>query len=511
MLFNSYEFIFFFFPVTVYIFHLIGKQGHSQIAITWLVGASLFFYGWWNPAYLWLIVFSIVFNYRAGVSLGRPHNGPKPRLILIFSIMFNLTLLGYFKYVNFFIENINLLTNSNIFFSQIILPLAISFFTFQQITYLVDAFRGEIQGYNFLHYCLFVTFFPQLIAGPIVHHKEMLPQFLRNINCRIREEHLAAGMTIFAIGLFKKVVLADGIAVYATPIFDLAELGVVMTLFEAWGGALAYTFQLYFDFSGYSDMAIGLARMFGVRLPLNFNSPYKATSINEFWSRWHITLSRFLRDYLYIPLGGNRKGGGRHLANLMITTLIGGVWHGAGWTFVLWGGLQGVYLVINHGWHKICRTGRKSKLSSFFGWAVTMLAVVVSWVPFRADSLDGAKNILVTMFFGHGISLPSKLSGKIGNFEPWFIEHGVIFDGTLHNGFFPVEGIFWILVLLLVSIALPNTQQIMLETHKNETPELRYQWMIWKPSLAWVIITAGILLISVLSLSKASEFLYFQF
>jgi alginate O-acetyltransferase complex protein AlgI len=333
MLFNSYTFIFIFLPITLLVFFSIGGKGHHRIAIAWLVAASLFFYGWWNPAYLSLILGSILFNYAVGVALSNLQAQSSAshltkKIILSFGILVNLFLLAYFKYANFFVDNLNSLSGSNFHLQTIILPLAISFFTFQQITYLVDAYKGETREYNFLHYCLFVTFFPQLIAGPIVHHREMLPQFVKNTIYKFNHQHLAIGLTIFFIGLFKKVVLADGVAVYATPVFEAAEQGVMLTFFEAWAGALAYTFQLYFDFSGYSDMAIGIARMFGIRLPLNFNSPYKSVNIIEFWRRWHITLSRFLRDYLYIPLGGNRKGKFRRYINLMITMLLGGLWHG---------------------------------------------------------------------------------------------------------------------------------------------------------------------------------------
>ena len=333
MLFNSHIFIFFFLPITLLVFHQIGRRGKHRLAISWLVAASFFFYGWWNPPYLGLILISILFNYVLGVSLSRI---PRKTLLIV-GISGNLALLGYFKYANFFTDTLNALTDANIALQQIVLPIAISFFTFQQITYLVDAYRGETQEYNFLHYCLFVTFFPQLIAGPIVHHKEMLPQFAEKSLYKIKADNLAVGVTIFIIGLFKKVILADGIAVYATPMFDAAEWYDSLTFFEAWCGALAYSLQLYCDFSGYSDMAIGIARMFGVKLPINFYCPYKAHNIIEFWRRRHITLSRFLRDYLYFPIGGNRRGVSRRYVNVMITMLLGGLWHGAGWTFVVWG------------------------------------------------------------------------------------------------------------------------------------------------------------------------------
>ncbi len=525
MLFNSYTFIFLFLPITLLGFHLLGKEGYYRTAIAWLAGASLFFYGWWNPAYLALILFSIVFNYGVGVSLGYTPNSPQKKPVLFFGVASNLGLLGYYKYANFFIENVNAITGAEILLDQIVLPLAISFFTFQQITYLVDVYRGEVKEHNFLHYCLFVTFFPQLIAGPIVHHKEMLPQFAQVITYRLRAKHLAVGFTIFAIGLFKKVVLADGIAVYAAPVFEIAEFNVALTFFEAWGGALAYSFQLYFDFSGYSDMAIGLARMFGVRLPLNFNSPYKAVSIIDFWRRWHLTLSRFFRDYLYIPLGGQRKGKIRHLANLAITMLLGGLWHGAGWTFVFWGGLHGLFLVINHVWNnakiKIMGAERTpSQAGKLIGWMITMFAVVVAWVPFRASSIEGASNILAGMMGINGrLSLPSSLTGKLGEIEPWLIEHGVLFNGLSYNHIYnePKIVILWIIFLLLTATLFPNTQQLLrryrpvLKTNKNALPRSRYPWMEWRPTLPWTLFITSIFVTAVLSLNQVSEFLYFQF
>ncbi len=522
MLFNSYVFLFAFLPVTLLGFHLIGKQGHHRVAISWLVGASLFFYGWWNPAYLGLILGSILFNYAVGVALlGRPN-----KLTLFLGVAANLGVLGYFKYANFFIDNINSLVGSDIILEQIILPLGISFFTFQQITYLVDAYRGETREYNFLHYCLFVTFFPQLIAGPIVHHKEMLPQFAKDALHGLKSKNLAVGFTIFIIGLFKKVVLADGIAVHATSVFDGAENGVYLTFFEAWGGALAYSFQLYFDFSGYSDMAIGLARMFGIRLPLNFNSPYKAISIIDFWRRWHITLSRFLRDYLYIPLGGNRKGETRRFTNLMITMLLGGLWHGAGWNFILFGLAHGTYIVICGAWVKVKKSISNNRIikstvaANSIGRVITFLAVVLAFVPFRAESMDGTSNMLTAMLGGHGLSLSPLLIGRIGNAEQWLLEHGVVFHGMFHNHVFgadPRWGIAWVVTLLLASTLLPNTQQLLrryrpaLETYKNEIPCLRHRWAEWRPTAPWALITFGIFIITILSLTQASEFLYFQF
>ena len=521
MLFNSYEFVFVFLPTVLFGFHLIGKQGHHRVAIAWLVGASLFFYGWWNPAYLSLMLFSILFNYSIGISLSNT-SGHKlsSKAILTIGVATNLAVLGYYKYANFFIDNLNALSDSNLILHKVILPLAISFFTFQQIAYLVDAYRGETREYSFLHYCLFVTFFPQLIAGPIVHHKEMLPQFAKDVVYKLRSKHLAIGITIFALGLFKKVVLADGVSVYATPVFDAAEAGVMLTFFEAWAGALAYTFQLYFDFSGYSDMAIGIARMFGIRLPLNFNSPYKATSIIDFWRRWHITLSRFLRDYLYIPLGGGRKGKVRRHINIMITMILGGLWHGAGWTFILWGALHSFYLMINHGWRAIFKSRNKTKIGSFIAWTITFMAVVISWVPFRAESILGANNMLKSMAGVNGISLPIRLENIFVNYGLSFSDNLITFDGMFHNGLLYANhyvAVLWIFLLLLMSTFFPNVQQLMrnhkpaLETYSEEISKSGYKWAEWKQTRLWALFISIIIVISILSLSGESEFLYFQF
>lgn len=516
MLFNSPLFIFIFLPITVLGFYLIGGREHHRIAVSWLVGASFFFYGWWNATYTVLLLVSILFNYAAGTLLSEN----RQKVILLMGVVANLGLLGYFKYANFFIDNINVLIGSDIVFDRVILPLAISFFTFQQITYLVDAYRGEAREYDFLHYCLFVTFFPQLIAGPIVHHREMLPQFARDTIYSLRAKHVAVGLTIFAIGLFKKVVLADGVAVYGTPVFAVAEANVAMNFFEAWVGALAYSLQLYFDFSGYSDMAIGLARMFGIRLPLNFNSPYKATSIIDFWRRWHITLARFLREYLYIPLGGSRKGTLRLLLSLMITMLLGGLWHGAGWTFVLWGGLHGFYLVINHSWRKLNWTKKRTKLRIFIARIITMLAVIVAWVPFRSESMNGTMNMLGTMTGARGISLPSSMIGISGPLEQWLTELGFSFKGMFNNmviGDDPRGGVTWIIALFLIATLLPNTQQLMrryrpaFETYKGEIFPLPYQWMEWRPTFLWASFITGIFIIALINLTQESEFLYFQF
>jgi D-alanyl-lipoteichoic acid acyltransferase DltB (MBOAT superfamily) len=527
MLFNSFEFVFLFLPITLLGFYLISKNKlaiQQQIPLAWLVITSLFFYGWWNPKNLPLIIISMLCNYGIGYLLGNKlNNHIRKKTILILGIGFNLALIGYFKYANFFVENFNQVIGTDFNLGKIILPLGISFFTFQQIAYLVDAYQGETKEYSLLKYVLFVSYFPQLIAGPIVHHRDILPQFKKSEIYRFNSEILAIGLTIFVAGLFKKVIFADSIAEYANLAFNAVAKGIELTFSESWIGALAYTLQLYFDFSGYSDMAIGAAYMFGIRLPLNFNSPYKAISIVDFWRRWHITLSNFLRDYLYIPLGGNRKGKVRRYSNLMITMLLGGLWHGAGWTYIFWGGLHGIYLVINH----LYRSFRKSIghdlkqdgwLLKGIGWLVTFLAVVVSWVFFRADSFATAISILRSMIGLNGIQLPVFLEPHLAFMRNW----GVGFLGfTMDVGISQKYATFGVLLLLLISWFTPNTQQWMgiYNPTLNQTTSFEHQgWLQkfwqnlpWKPNNIWTVIMAGITTASLLCFTRVSEFLYFQF
>jgi alginate O-acetyltransferase complex protein AlgI len=348
-------------------------------------------------------------------------------------------------------------------FAEIILPLGISFFTFTQIAFLVDAASGEAKEFDFIHYSLFVSYFPHLIAGPILHHKDMMPQFGKANAYRLNWDYLCIGLTVFALGLFKKVVLADGVVLYTTPVFAAAEQGDVLNLFQAWGGALAYTLQLYFDFSGYSDMAIGLSYMLGVRLPLNFNSPYKATSISDFWRRWHMTLSRFLRDYLYVPLGGNRKGRARRYLNLMATMLLGGLWHGVGWTYIIWGGLHGFYLIVHQAWQAarswLGHDLTPSCTSRFLGITTTFLAVLVGWVFFRAQTLEDALSILRAMAGVNGATLPDAIALHAGGVATWLAKLGVVFTPAGGHDF--LMNFVWVAALLPVVFLAPNTQQIM--------------------------------------------------
>ncbi|MBI3560727.1 MAG: MBOAT family protein [Gammaproteobacteria bacterium] len=511
MLFNSYEFIFLFLPITLGVFYILGARGQQKVALAWLVLASLFFYGWWNPLYLALIVPSIVVNYILGVSLSvQPR-----RWVLVGGLAANLAVLGYFKYANFFITTLSLATGSQWVIGSIVLPLGISFITFQKIAYLVDAYRGETREYDFLRFCLFVTFFPQLIAGPIVHHKEIIPQFRRRGVYHLRPARLATGVSIFVIGLLKKVLIADGLARFSTMAFDAVTQGIALSFFEAWRGALAYSLQLYFDFSGYSDMALGLALMVGVRLPLNFNSPYKAVNIIDFWRRWHMTLSRFLREYVYLPLGGNRRGKPRRYLNLMATMLLGGLWHGAGWTFVAWGGLHGIYLVINHAWQGLQqRWGRSadtsSRLGRFVGRCITFSAVTVGWVFFRAEDFSSARRMLAGMAGINGVIWPQADRAALGPLADlvsawgWQFQPLRYFDGS--------GNLIMMILMVLLVWWLPNTQQIMAAYRPAVQPVKKIQcWPRWRMSTAWAVVIAIGGLVAVLRLSHVSEFLYFRF
>ncbi len=515
MLFNSYIFIFVFLPATLAGFFLLGRFSPA-FAAAWLTAASLFFYGWWNPLYVGLLALSICFNYACGVSIARAGTAGARKRMLIFAVTVNLAVLAYYKYANFFLTNINEVAGSALSFAEIVLPLGISFFTFTQIAFLADVYYGKAREFNFVHYGLFVTYFPHLIAGPVLHHAEMMPQFRERATYRFSWENTAVGLTIFVIGLFKKVMLADGVGAYAKPVFDAAAAGVQLSALEAWCGALAYTFQLYFDFSGYSDMAIGLSRLFGIVLPLNFHSPYKAANIIDFWRRWHMTLSRFLRDYLYIPLGGNRKGQVRRYMGLMATMILGGLWHGAGWTFVLWGTLHGVYLAINHGWRALRRRlghdiGHTTRWGRACGVLLTFIAVVVGWVLFRSADLAAAGVMLKAMAGGNGLVLPDFWLPKWGATGAWLAGHGVRFGDT-HD---LVGGgvVNWIWILLLVVWLAPNTQQIL----GAYRPALalfneRYQgWIAWRPVPLYALLAALLALLAIFNLHKQSEFLYFQF
>ncbi|WP_035383250.1 MBOAT family O-acyltransferase [Ferriphaselus sp. R-1] len=515
MLFNTYAFIFLFLPLSLVGFFQLAKLSHAWAA-GWLAAASLLFYGWWNPVYVGLLMASILGNYSFGWWIAKAQDQRRRHRLLTLAIVLDLLLLAYFKYANFFLQSLGEVAGTHLGLQEIVLPLGISFFTFTQIAFLVDTYQGKVKEFNFVHYTLFVTYFPHLIAGPVLHHKEMMPQFSHAATYRFSYKNLAVGLSIFTIGLFKKVLLADNIAFYVPLAFDAPAAGVQLTFVEAWGGALCYALQLYFDFSGYSDMAIGISRMFGVVLPLNFHSPYKAVNIIEFWRRWHMTLSRFLRDYLYFPLGGNRKGKARRYVNLAATMLLGGLWHGAGWNFVIWGGLHGIYLSINHGWHALRRTFGQdpavalSRPMHLLSGLITFLAVTIAWVFFRASDLHTAVAILESMLGFHGITIPDNWFTHIPALYAWLDARHAFAPG---NGLATGGMINWIWILLLIVWLGPNTQTIMQNFRPAlDAPHLAARTLLlWRPNFLAALFIWGLLFVALINLSQQSTFLYFQF
>jgi alginate O-acetyltransferase complex protein AlgI len=508
MLFSSYTFLLQFLPAVVLAFAA-ARRHSPRAGILVLAGASLLFYGTWRPVYLLLLVASIAVNFSLGLRMEDPL---RRRATGMFGVALNLALLGYFKYTNFVLDSLNTLTGVPLPFFNIVLPLGISFFTFQQIAYLVDVMRGARVERDIVSYTLFVSFFPHLIAGPLVHHAEMIPQFKRGRSGR--SAVLAArGLAIFAAGLFKKVVIADNLAQFVSPVFAHLDAGGSVTTPWAWLATLAYTFQIYFDFSGYSDMAVGLALLFGIRLPVNFRSPYKAASIIEFWRRWHITLSRFLRDYLYIPLGGNRLGEQRRYLNLMVTMLLGGLWHGAGWNFFVWGGLHGLYICANHLW-QVWR-GTRTNLSTAegtakrfsiafttgFSWAITFFAVVMAWVFFRARTAGGALQMLGGLF---GFEAGSSAYTSPGILRLMDLPILVGEERLLLIGGSAVA------LALGIALGLPNVPQLF-GYREYRRAAGRPVWLRWRPNTAWALLSALALAISLFGMWQRLEFLYFQF
>ena len=463
MLFNSYEFILLFLPLTFLIYFILANKFEYTYAKVFLGFSSLFFYSWWNINYLPLILLSIFFNFFiVKLFLLENKKNYNKKLFLTFGIIVNLLLLAYFKYMNFFVDNLNLFTDSNFTLPNIILPLAISFFTFQQISYLVDSYKGYTKEYRLLDYIVFVTFFPQLIAGPIVHHKEMMPQFRDKDKKRINYENISKGLFIFSIGLFKKVVIADSFSSYVSNGFDVQEK---LTFLEAWITSLSYTFQLYYDFSAYSDMAIGLALLFNIKLPINFNSPYKSRNIQDFWRRWHITLSRFLKDYVYIPLGGNKVAEISMYRNLLITFFLAGIWHGAGWTFIFWGLLHAFAIIIYRIYSKL-----EYKMNFVLAWFLTFNFLNITWIFFRAKDFDDAIKVLKGLLGFNGIGLSSIMYFK-------YI-------------------ILALIITLLITLFTKNT----LEKAEN-----------FKADYKTLLFISFLFSVSLLYLTRVSEFLYFNF
>lgn len=403
MLFNSLEYLLLFLPLVTIVYFYLNRFDWVTAAKVWLVLASFVFYCRLIPVFGVLLIASILFNFFMGRQIHRAidRNTGNSKVWLIFALAVNLGVLGYFKYANFFVDTVVALTGMNLSLAKIVLPLGISFFTFTQIAYLVDVYRRIAHEYNLIHYFLFVTYFPHLVAGPILHHKEMMPQFADARNNAVNWDNIFTGLFVFSLGLFKKVIVADQFALWANAGYGSER---ELIFHEAWITSLSYTMQIYFDFSGYTDMAIGASLMLNIKLPLNFNSPYKAVNIQDFWQRWHMTLSRWLRDYIYIPLGGNRQGPLRTYLNLVITFLLGGLWHGANWTFVVWGALHGAATAIHKAWQ-----GRGYRMPGLLGWALTFFFVNITWIFFAADNFADAARVLRGMagMNGFGDGLPS--------------------------------------------------------------------------------------------------------
>jgi alginate O-acetyltransferase complex protein AlgI len=540
MLFNSYEFIFGFLPVVLIGFYVLGAR-RREWALLWLTVASLFFYAWWRPINVLLIAPSILINLGLARLMERYRESQPStaRLLLICGIVFNLCFLGYFKYTMFLRGAVNDVFGTDLVLTHIILPLGISFITFQKIAFLADVHAGRVTSFTFRDYALFVLFFPQLIAGPIVHYREMMPQF-RAISTRFNAEDAGVGLSLFFMGLAKKLVLADPMALVASPLYARAAHGEALGFVDGWIAALGFTLQIYFDFSGYSDMALGLARFFGIKLPVNFNSPLKASSIIEFWQRWHVSLTRFLTAYIYNPLSlrlararmaaGKPGFGGRDttvasfatllMMPTMLTMFVSGVWHGAGYTYIVWGLMHGAMLTINHAWRLIRARvwpGAKDhpRLLASSGFVLTFVSVVIAMVIFRAPTVRAAASIWGDMVGANGVTLPAGLLARLGPMTHWLHEIGVQPDAS--SGARVVEGVLRVGVLLFIALGLPNTLQILApyEPALGIRPAKQEPWLVravrWSPSHSWAVGIAAISAAGILSLGQLSEFLYWQF
>lgn len=499
MLFNSFHFLAIFLPLClIFIFTISSKSKPAAIAVMALF--SIYFYASWDLHYLPLFAISILINYYAGFFLTKLSCSFEEirRYILIVTIVTDLMIISLFKYSSMATTSINYLLGTDIPLPEIVLPIGISFFTFTQIAFVVDAYKRQAVETNIINYILFVSYFPHLIAGPVIHHKDVMPQFNKNNSMRYNAKNISIGTTIFIIGLFKKIAIADTIAYSSTPVFEfVSSTGSIRTI-DAWLGALSYTFQIYFDFSAYSDMAIGLSMMFGILLPINFNSPYKADSIISFWRCWHMTLSRFLRDYLYIPLGGNKKGSTRRYINLLITMTIGGLWHGAGWTYVLWGAAHGLLLSINHLWRRHASSGANKAsgipllAQRWSGRALTFILVTLTWVIFRSNSVDDAAVMLSAMLAVNPGTAPAPIDTRATAAA--------------------------LIVLLAAVWVLPNVYEIFLKQRPalyigfDKHRSLLNRKFAWRPSICWAISMGAAFVLSVIMLVRGqSEFLYFQF
>ncbi len=460
MLFNSYEFLLLFLPITFFVYFYLNSKKQIVISKIFLVVASLFFYSWWNPIYLPLILASMIFNFFVGQKL----NKKSTKNMLIFGIVGNVGLLGYFKYTDFFIENFNWAFNKDVELLHLALPIAISYFTFQQIAFLVDSYRGETKEYNFLNYALFITFFPQLLMGPIIHHKDMIPQFQTKWKSLIKWENVALGLFIFAIGLAKKTLIGDPLTDYAQYAFNNAQK---LSMIEAWYASTSYVLSYYFDLSGYADMAIGIGKMFNIDIPKNFNSPYKARNFADYWKRWHITLSKFLGDYIYKSLGGNKTIIWIMYLNIMITFFVSGFWHGAGWNFVVWGLLNGIFVVMAHMMKKA-----NLQMNYYLAWSLMFFGLILTRILFVANDFNDAWYVTLTLF-------------DISNLR---------FTNLFYTDIYLQS--FYIILALFLALGCKNSMEI----SQN-----------FKPNFKYIFYTIILLTASLFTFSDAKEFLYFQF
>lgn len=504
MLFNSPIFLLVFLPITLGGFYLLGRLWGRSAALLFLLAACLVFYAYSSFFNFVLFLVSVVVNFLFGYAIA--HFYLSARAWLIGGIALNLALIGYFKYTGLIISTVNDLFSASFFIPTIALPVGISFYTFEQISYLIETRQRKQAEPSLARYSLFVSFFPHLIAGPIIRPHQLLPQFSAPTFALFSWQNFALGISFLLFGLFKKTIIADSMAAYATPVFASAANGGMPGFVNAWGAALAYTFQIYFDFSGYSDMAIGLGLMFGVVLPFNFNSPYKATSIIEFWRRWHITLSLFLRDYVYIPLGGNRSGPARRHVNIMLTMLIGGLWHGASWTFVAWGGLHGLFLLVNHAWRNLRGEREVNVVRQWIARIATFLLVVLAWVFFRAESFDAAHRILDGMRGLHGWLHGPPLDPAPGLQEMLKVI-GVNVEGDRLAGGLLLG---WFAAAFAIVWGLPNTQEFLLGEGRSKTARL-----VWRPTFGWAA-ALGLMFgvaftYNLVAVNRVSEFIYFTF
>jgi len=545
MLFNSGEFLFVFLPVALSGFYLLGTLSRTS-AIRWLILVSLVFYAWWRPVNVLIIAPSIVINFALARILLRLNEREGSRrasnAVLFLGISFNVVFLGFFKYTDFVLGSINDILGANLILTHIILPLGISFITFQKIAFLIDIQAGRIRSFTFQDYCTFVLFFPQLIAGPIVHYREMMPQF-HAVSCRFDTENVAVGLTLLFFGLFKKVIFADKIALLVTPIYNNAAAGGKTSFLLAWMAATGFTLQLYFDFSGYTDMALGLARFFGIRLPPNFGSPLRASNIIDYWLRWNMTLTRFLTGYIYNPLvlwltrrrqakgqpgfGGRNTTVGAFLSLLMfpliVTMFVSGLWHGAGYGFIVWGLLHGFYLTINHAWRMVAARlwpDRRSydRIMKPVGLVLTFVSVTSAMVFFRSPTITAAIDVLKGIIGLNGIALPQDIFDRLGPLTSTLHAVGVIADASWTSHDFAKTAI-WIFLLMFVALACPNTLQILARYEpalgvKPQSTPLRIggiRIVEWGASLPWAIAVSVVAAIAVISIGGPSEFLYWQF